>query len=83
MKNLTRLVLMSLFLCGAVVLTGCGEKGATDEGGSTSATTTETGGAADSGTTDEGSAAKEGDGAANDVNEGEFQLVSLKLPNMT
>ncbi len=81
MKNLTRLVLMSLFLCGAVVLTGCGEKGGTDNGGN--AATTETGGAADTGTTDEGSAAKEGDGAANDVNEGEYQLVSLKLPNMT
>ena len=91
MKMFQRLLVLGLLICGTAYLAGCGEQKPADNGGGgdNSATTTDTGSSdadhddADHDDADaDGSGDKDG-GTAATSNSDEYQLVSLKLPNMT
>ena len=80
MKKIQTLMVLAMFACGTIMLAGCGDQGATTSDDASKDASTAT-------STDEQQAdtttATATPYTAQMSDDGEFQLVSLKLPNMT
>ena len=75
---------LSLFIAAALTFAGCGDTASDSGNGGTTPAAASDGGDDAGGDTEEGSDAKEGsDNASTEAPSGEFQMVSLNVPNMT
>lgn len=83
MKTFQRLLVLGLFVCGACIM-GCGTE-TTAPAPATSDSTSDTGSTESNDSAEEGSGTSESVPVAPATDEagGEFQLVSVKVPNMT